>query len=488
MARQHVVWLGQEPSASAVEALKIRGLIPEVNPSVNADIQDLVLAKARGLILSVSGPEDPLLDQAYNGLLAAAFAHGLSVRLLAPLEAMDEIDRRFKDWESWRRPEMVGELALLSALNYLLSDQPGRAYDKAVKLTGDANHLTIEEQLLLRRAFNDAEEVKLTSLSGGNSAKVFQAYASLRDSRIGLQPLPFFVKLDRRPKILRELKNYADCTSLFVPFYARPNLDPSRCALGFERGVLVGNFVEFSRSLAELVRDGTASRAIHSLFEDALRGWRRQAFIDPNKTVLRRLAASFGGAVYPDSVKKGGGRAERVARQAKTFGATRSATDLSAAIDNLPPIRHRCALAHGDLHADNVRVRDGQAILIDFASTQQRPLTADPAALEASLILHSTEADQAVWKAFVDEAYSLAALRTLPAPGPAGASMDHLRNAVRDIRRMALLDCLHADEYAIAVAIYLLRHAYRAPSQGEPAERRSYLFATADKLVSQLGA
>jgi hypothetical protein len=138
------------------------------------------------------------------------------------------------------------------------------------------------------------------------------------------------------------------------------------------------------------------------------------------------------------------------------------------------------------LHADNVRVRDGQAILIDFASTGNAPLSADPAALDTSLILQSNEIDEQVWKTFVDEFYSVEAVRVLPAPGPAGAPMAGLRDAVRDIRRFGLADRLHVDEYAQAVAIYLLRHAYRQPRADEPRDRRAYLFAAADKLVTAL--
>jgi hypothetical protein len=40
------------------------------------------------------------------------------------------------------------------------------------------------------------------------SAKVFCAFASLLNSRVGPIPLPFFVEFDDRRKIERELDNY----------------------------------------------------------------------------------------------------------------------------------------------------------------------------------------------------------------------------------------------------------------------------------------
>ncbi|WP_430702203.1 phosphotransferase [Mesorhizobium captivum] len=56
-------------------------------------------------------------------------------------------------------------------------------------------------------------------------------------------------------------------------------------------------------------------------------------------------------------------------------------------MEELPPIRRRRALCHGDLHGENVRVRGGQAILIDFAAVDHGPLVIDPAALETALVL-----------------------------------------------------------------------------------------------------
>ena len=46
------------------------------------------------------------------------------------------------------------------------------------------------------------------------------------------------------------------------------------------------------------------------------------------------------------------------------------------------------APAHGDMHATNVLVRHGDAILIDFEKLEQHyPLTYDPASLEGGLLV-----------------------------------------------------------------------------------------------------
>lgn len=480
--RRKVIWQGVSPPTDFAANLRICGLELDLNPSLGLDKRNAVCANARAMILAVSNAGDPKLAKARETVFAHAEMHGLSLHVVAPLEIVPDVQSLFADIDRWRQPQILATEALESALP-VISAAAGPPFDDSVQIAGMAAELSDEEKILLRRAFHDAKEVRLSRLDGGASAKVFKAFAVLRDSRVGPQPLPFFVKLDRRPKIQRELDNYKDCTALFIPFWARPNLDQARCAFGRDRGILVGNFVELSRSLTEHVRDGTAVRPIHSLFEDALRGWRRQAFLDPNNKKHLALAKSFRGAIYGNLAVQGADRANAIARTARKFGAERDADELAAAIDGLPAIHHRCSQAHCDLHADNVQVRDGQAILIDFASTANAPLAMDPASLDTSLVLHSDETAQAIWKNFVDEIYSLAALQALPAPGQADAPMEYLRDAIREIRKIALADRLDPYEYATAVAICLLRHAFRQPRENEQPDRRAYLFAAADKLV-----
>ena len=483
--RRKIIWQGLSPPTDFAAKLRICGLELDLNPSLGLDKRNATLANARAMILAVSGADDPKLAKAREALFAHAEMHGLSLHIVAPLEAVPDVESLFADLDRRRRPQILATEALEGALP-AISAAAGAAFDGSVQITDMGADLSDEEKILLRRAFHDAREVRLSRLYGGASAKVFKAFAVLRDSRVGPQPLPFFVKFDRRPKIGRELNNYSDCTALFIPFWARPNLDQARCALGRERGILVGNFVELSRSLTDHVRDGTAVRPIHSLFEDALRGWRRQAFLDPNNRKHLALAQSFGGAVYGNLTLQGADRAKVIARSAERFGAQRDANQLAAVINGLPPIHHRCAQAHCDLHADNVQVRDGQAILIDFASTANAPLAMDPASLDTSLVLHSDETTEAIWKSFVDEIYSLAALRALPAPGQADAPMECLRDAIREIRKIALADRLDTNEYPTAIAICLLRHTFRMPRVNEPPNRRAYLFAAADKLVRDI--
>jgi aminoglycoside phosphotransferase (APT) family kinase protein len=155
-------------------------------------------------------------------------------------------------------------------------------------------------------------------------------------------------------------------------------------------------------------------------------------------------------------------------------------------LDGLPAIRHRQALMHGDLHAENVRVRNGQAILIDFAAVAQGPLVADPAGLESAICLTASAPDHATWRRCVEELYEPGSLSRLPQTRLPGTALAALCDVVRQIRRYGLSEQLSTHEYATAVAISLLRHAYRLSVSGEDPERRPVLFAIAERIARAL--
>jgi hypothetical protein len=440
------------------------------------------LAMSRGLIVSVTGVDDPLIAKVRQRHIAIAARHGVPTYLAAPLGDLPALHRLFEEVEHWRRPRIVTLYNQQGLLDSFVDHQPGPSWGRDVKFTGPGwADLGEEDKLLLHRAFQDCTEVRLESLPGGN-AKVLQAFAQLRTSLAGPCPLPFFVKIDRYPKIAREIENYHRCTLLFVPFYARPNVDPDRCMLGHERGIIVGNFVEHSNSLAELITRGSAQTAISSLFDDALRGWRRQAILPTTGHVDQPLAMSLGGAAW----WKGADLAEVRAGKAKRFGAKLSAADLAARFDGLPAIKHRQALMHGGLHAENVRVRNGQAILIDFAAVKQGPLVADPAGLETAICLTASEPDEAIWRSGVEELYEPSNLAQLPQTRLPGDPLANLFDAVRQIRRYGISEEQSPHEYATAIGISLLRHAYRQAVKDEHEDRRPYLFAIAEKVVRDI--
>ncbi|MGH9640975.1 MAG: phosphotransferase, partial [Terriglobales bacterium] len=227
----------------------------------------------------------------------------------------------------------------------------------------------------------------------------------------------------------------------------------------------------------------TAQTAVNSLFEDALRGWRTQAYLSGSGVVT--------GSLMPDGALRTFGevhraRAEGHANAARALGGTLTAENIAELLDRLPPIRHRQALCHWDLHGENVRVRGGQAILIDFLNVKPGPLVVDPAALETSLALSCT-AEAVDWRQVVTELYSIANLRTLPEVRPPTAPLNELWNTVRQIRRFGLAEQLSEDEYVRSVALHLLRHTLRQVD-GEDPLRRPMMALLAERLARELVA
>jgi hypothetical protein len=214
-------------------------------------------------------------------------------------------------------------------------------------------------------------------LTGGRSdARVFAVHMTVDTSNAGVWPQPAFAKLDQRDKIEQEHRNYRDFADRFIPFGLRPNIH--EMVVGADRGLLVGNFVDRSESLWDLARRNVAAQAVTSLVEETLGGWRDQAYAkDP---VEGSVAAAMAAAdmCRPKKIK------EKYAEGAAREGVTIKPDELWEALLALPQ-RYRLAPAHGDLHGENVRVRNGHAILIDLSSVTQGPLTADLAALETWL-------------------------------------------------------------------------------------------------------
>lgn len=481
MNRKTVIWLGQEPDATLVELAEVRQLTLLPNPSFAMDKIDTTFATCHALVLNLENAE--ALDDTVMRRVEKAQHHGAFVIATSPLEAVDALSARFKaNTETDDVP--------IDALR-----NPSRFFDKicnhkrgpiwkSVQPTGDVK-LDAEQKILLARAFRDCSKVELRRLDDGNTATVFQAFVQLPESRVGRRALPFLVKFDRKPKIDRELRNYRECVKPFVPFYAAPHLDDERSLLGARWGVLVANFIEHSRSLDDMIHEGLTQGLVASIFDDALRGWRRQAYHESHFKVTSSIAQSLGGAGFDGNASQVE-LAEKIARKAAKFGAVASAVELSRRLCALPAVEHHRAIRHGDLHPRNIRVRNGQAVLIDFAAVGDGPMVGDPAMLDAAIPLRMKETNFAVWRAYAEKWFAYDNLIRLPdAPAP---EEDHVATGefLRDIRRIGLSDQRTQGEYATAVAVFLLRHAYRKDEGQEDLARRAVLFAAAEAIVDNL--
>jgi uncharacterized protein associated with vWA-MoxR-VMAP ternary system len=252
-----------------------------------------------------------------------------------------------------------------------------------------------ERVLLLRRAFWDCSELRLSFLPGGLSgAAVCKAYACLEAGQVGAYPHLYFAKIGRRNKIITEYDNYDSYILEYVPFHLAPRLRRDRCNLGSTHGILVGDFVEGTESLIACARGGRCGHAISNLFDRTLAGWRKQPpvheqpLVDSPPTLASCLGdrwlreGKIEGTI--ESIKLSESRAKIV----KRLGGLTEIPPLKDIFEKHGSTTPRCAPAHGDMHATNVLVRHGDAIIIDFENIKKDyPLTYDPASLEGGILV-----------------------------------------------------------------------------------------------------
>jgi Phosphotransferase enzyme family len=312
---------------------------------------------------------------------------------------------------------------------------------------------------LLKRSFHDCDRIYLESLSGGRAAlNVFSVHAWLRKSIVGPRPLPFFFKVDGQKEIEQERTNYREYADFFIPFHLRPNVVPERCVEGDDVSSIVGNFVDESRLLREVLRTRQSPGVIFSLFENTLKGFRAQPSIDSFNVVDSNLA---------DFVKdraKASEVAPDVITLARELGMKTSPVEIEAMlVEKTNGVKRPFRAYHGDLHPGNVMARGRDAIVIDFSAVKRGPITADPATLEVGLVFGTDQQEKLKdfeeWRIFVDEIYGGVPIHKPPLPEPNPGPFSWLRRAVGETRHVLLgCDCEQCETAAV-LTTFLLRFA-----------------------------
>jgi hypothetical protein len=378
--RRKVLWFGNPPDAAVMAEFGNRGLIVQV---CSGTVAPADWAVATGIVFRFDAGQPSAFETQLRGLACLAANHGLLVVTLADDDraflAMDPILNMLE--LGFETTKALGPPAHdIPELIARYDPGPGDPGEAGVEILGE--RVPDQTRLFFRRAFSDCKSISIARLKGGRSADVFSVYPLFRDSLVGPRPLPLFAKVDVREKILKEWDNYQTYVGRYIPFHARPNLEPDRCLVGASHGILVGDFVEQSESLWDVAKRGAAQPALYSLFDHALRGWRLQAYEqDEWPTVQPRMFASLEHLFKPTNpifTKR--------ERDATAFGEVRSPQEIFSILKANDGIKHRVAPQHGDLHVNNIRALRGEAILIDFNSARApAPLVADPASLEVSL-------------------------------------------------------------------------------------------------------
>jgi hypothetical protein len=252
--------------------------------------------------------------------------------------------------------------------------EPGPACNPQLNIKHDLEiNFGSEERSLLERAFSDCSNIFVRNLAGGRSgADVLQIYATFNDAPQS-RPLPFFAKIEETSEIQKEITNYNNFAAHYIPFNLRPNLDHARCLSGIRKAILVGNFVEGAEPLSKITNRGSALHAIHSLFENTLKGWRypELAFGVPKGNIAIDLQTFV--------------REPARFQHDKPEGATHTSGELVEMMRQMPAEKYLRGRIHGDLNAGNVLMRTSDTVVIDLAKATIGPLIADPAALEVSI-------------------------------------------------------------------------------------------------------
>lgn len=473
--RPQVLWYGRAPSVGALEELAHRGLTAATTTEV-ATLEQL--RTARGAVFELH--DDPATagdllrrmgrELINHGLLLCVSAaddrqQGLAGPFLAGLPP-EHVERRTAPGD-----HVMPEL--------LARHDPGPAFKVGFQPTYATNvePLGPEDLLLLGRAFHDCGPVVLEEMGGGlSSARVFSVHTTMGNS-VGSWAQPLFAKLDGRERIAREAQNYR-AAAPFIPFGLRPNVERMVC--GANRGLLVGNLVDKSESLWDVARRGHAEQAIFNLFTTTLGGWRAQGF----------RAAPLQGPVWPALVSAGVLTPGRVRDDYLTPGAPRP-QEIAAGLTGLDQ-RYRAGHIHGDLHAENVRVRGSDAILIDLASAQHGPLVADLALLETWLAfaLHKSDPTETyedpAWREMVAALYAPETFISPPSPAEAGIRFGWIWETVRHVRTLAVATQSCPTEYQTAVIAALMRRCMFPFTSRADKYRRTIAYQTAVSLTQDI--
>ncbi|MBK8322350.1 MAG: phosphotransferase [Betaproteobacteria bacterium] len=244
-------------------------------------------------------------------------------------------------------------------------------------INGIERPLEAERLLLVQRAFWDSAEVRLEQLRNGLSGvDAYRAYVQQSNSVAGRYPLRYFAKVGPRDKVAAEYLAYRDIALEHLPYHLGPRLRLDRCELGHRDGILVSDYVNGAEPLRDCARDGRAAGVIANLFNVTFRGWHNGA--QPDAVPLQiHLQARMPTAI-PAFRKP----------LIDAAGATRTLDELGKWLVDGDSTPVSVGVIHGDLHATNVLVRGGDAILIDFEKVQsQGPVLRDLACLEGGLFV-----------------------------------------------------------------------------------------------------
>lgn len=483
-ARPEVLWFGVLPPAETEREFRNRNL--NIRGCAGSGPVDPTNACAAVFRFAAENCEDVLT--AANAHARTLVDNGLKIDLVADDDATMGLAQVGSD----RVRKLPGVAVRTDPPPHSLAEKIAR-YDAGkrpyadlrIEVAGNREPVRDVDEILFKRAFAHCSRIVLEELTGGLSqARVFAVHMTVHTSNAGAWPQPAFAKLDRRDKIETEYSNYREYAEKYIPFGLRPNIHDR--ILGAERSLLVGNFVDRSESLWNLARRNLAGRPVTSLIEETLGGWRDQAYVqDPVEGAVAEAMINAR-LLRPGQIKPG------YIEAASRLGIKAEPAFILGQLCALTQ-RYRTAVAHGDLHGENVRVRNDHAIVIDLASVvRTAPLTVDLAALETWLAFElppecdPRKYEDVAWATEIDRLYAPESF--LHPPGPCDPTNDccWMSTVVRQLRRMGIAIQSCPTEYQSAVAVQLLRRCQWDDGPAADRFRRAKGYAVAAQLARAL--
>jgi hypothetical protein len=496
-ARRMVAWLNTPPPCKGLTAFKRRGF--EVVQCSDLDLEDPAFLSGLSAVIFSQDPQKLfrvveelkrhsrlLLDMdcrilvrpADIGLTSFFIEHLPRLGLDVVVTGRDGFQRTIPPHPFIRfSPEPWERLA-----NVVIESVPGHAPNLALKpwledridQDGKKHKVYLKKGAirLLQRAFWDCASLHLNLLEGGRSgACVFRADAELKGLRSGW-PQPYFVKIGPRGKIYQEYSAFINNVRPYIPFHLRPRVLETRCFLGATQGIMVGDFVGESESLSYCARDSRSSPAIACLFDRTLIGWHRRAE-SRNTTMASLLQDRFPKVMPPERIKK-----------ARELGSHYDLTDLRRLFEGAPAGEIMVGPIHGDLHAENVRVRANDAIVIDFLAHQSGPILFDAATLEASMLVDCfPKVGDQEWLDSISSLYRGTLLVNAPSGKDLKSRFYWFHASVHQIRRHAR-QWGEPNQYATALSVALLVKASKDPQAKDKEDfRRAAAYVLAERIL-----
>ena len=310
-----------------------------------------------------------------------------------------------------------------------------------------------EQKILLKRAFHDCQNVKLVkNLQGRSCIDTYRVFAFIPSESIRLSPpYQYFAKIGKREKISKEYLAYREMALEHIPFHLGPRLRLDRCALGAQQGIIVSDYVSGTENLRDCAQNGRAVPVIAGLFDTTLRSWHDGSKREGDKSLQDYIKDRMQDTIPPFRVSR-----------IKEFGALKNPPELKSLVAKIPSKPVQVGVVHGDLHALNVLVRGGDAIVIDFEKVEKHfPLLLDLASLEAGLFvdgfINDRRSGQELLKS-INCLYEAAAFdeRRFKPCDPSNGSVWYF-DCVRQIRMQAWQIERARGQYALTLAVELAK-------------------------------